>query len=1070
MIRTRILKHNYWFGLIAALFLVLSSTVVDVHATERSKKADSNFTQTDVDRAKHSTDASGIPILNIEGVGEVYHPAWTGLYALNYAGIETYDARLQLSKSHEKFEATISWLEDNLEQNKYGLWVWLYKFDSTYNDVSILAPWSSAFAQAVGIQALLAAYRIDGNKRALDLAKKAAISLITPIEKGGLLFRSGADIWFEEIPVPAKNPSHILNGHMRALLALKELSDLTGDKTIARFLKAGTDTLFRWLPLYDTGYWLRYDLNARKSDLLFRVVNPYGYKNIPLAIDRIRLFDPVNQKEVHIDLGEEGDANGDVRIAGIGWSLPEQIDGRSVRRLVPSVLQAAPDEMGEPYTYFYLELPSNWDNNLRTDRYELIIDYLDETPGNVTIQQRSIAPGVTFEGMRDGDLHLTGAGLWRSWRIPLRVNDLGYWVGISYAEKHQLYLKKIADWDHRFLPWAKVAVGYANLRKKHDKGNLKIVKADKKASLPVNTPVVPILSLDKDGVIMQHVANDETRWHEDGTFDNSGGKGTPAYSPYLIAEQLLKGEKFGGAEKFGLSVSSIKREPALSWLLNSVNYRKVSNASIYTYSFDNVYNDVETKRPWASAFGQAYVLKSLRYAQKEGLRNDLDAAILSAAKAYGVPVDAGGITTLDKSNLPFYEEVPNGTHVLNAHAVSIPELAATAHYLKNSQIQEFANAGAKTLLAHLYLYDTGYWLRYDQNPKKNLLLQLDWLSGDSSPLIHEVVLENPQTSQAVMIAVGQDGDFDTASRLSGSDWLGAQRVDGKSVRGFANGYLTHLTPVKGGTRQNTYLALTLPNHEFSNFFDVPAHRLVIRYKDVAKGEFNLKIQSINEGNTLKFVPLRGGLWKTLGDQKWKEISILVRPQDMGWYKGPDYQEYEIKQLERIENETHDWMFRQYAQRHKYFLEAQRLGKPVIIERQDELEINNSQLSILDSSPTYPGHGYENSMDEDTYKDYTAGKEGDNQYVILRLGEPSNIQAISFIWESNNNYPRTVIVRSIDSDGNLSDNLVDNNADSRQGYFSLRNAGKIKSIRIDFKDFNGQPRILMRKISIHTAQN
>lgn len=1067
MILNRDFTHNCWKRLIVASLVVLFSVMVDSQATESVAKADSNLTQTDVDRAKHSTDGAGVPILNIAGVGEVHHPAWVALYALGYAGIEAYDPHLRISKSPEKFKATIAWLEENIEQNDYGVWVWLYKFDSTYNDVSIKAPWSSAFAQAVGIQALLASYRTEGNAAALELAQKAAISLITPIEDGGLLFRSGNDIWFEEIPVTHEEPSHILNGHMRALLALRELSDLAPDPKITKFLNAGTETLLRWLPLYDAGYWLRYDLNPRKSDLLFRFANPYGFHNIPLAIDKLSLFDPVTGKAVYLDVGSEGDAEGGTRIAGLGWSLPEQVNGRSARRLVPSMLGRDSNDTG-PNTYFYFQLPGIWNDNLRTDRFEIVIDYFDEERGNLTVQQRSIAPGTSFVNMRDGDLHLTGAGHWRQWRIPLRSTDLGYWVGISYAEKHKLYLEKISQWDRRFVSWAQVATGYANLGEAVDSGSLEFVRRADGRSNPVNTPVVPILSLDTNGVVMQHFADKNTRWHSDGTFDNTGGKGTPAYSPFLIAEQLIQGDKLAGAERFGLKHSDIERAPALEWLINPANHRNVCSASIYTYSFDNVYNDIETRAPWASAFGQAYVLKALRFAQNEGLREGLTPAILNAANAYGVTVNAGGITTFDKSNLPFYEEVPNATHVLNAHAVSVPEIAGAASDLKSEQVQKFADAGAQTLLERLHLFDTGYWLRYDQNPKKDLLFQLDWIQGESSPLIHEVIFENPQTNQAVVISAGQHGDFNGSSRLSGTDWLEAREVDGSHVRGFANGYLAHPTAVKGGTRHNTYIALAMPSSTFSDFFDVPVHRLTIRYKDVAKGKFDLKVQSINEGSSLKFIPLRGGLWETVGDNRWKEISVLVRPQDMGWYKGADYQEFEVKQLERIASQTNDWFFHQYSLRHKFFLEAQRSGAPIIIERQPTQKKNDLQLYILDSSPTYQDHGYEKSLDNDVNNDYTAGKEGYDQYVVIGLNRSKEVSAVSFIWESSGNLPKDIVIRSIMPNGELSENLIDKDANAVPGVLPLKGAKNVHSIRIDFKDFQGQQRILLRRIQIHVA--
>jgi hypothetical protein len=93
--------------------------------------------QTNVDQAKHMVDGQGVPQLSIDGVGKVAHPAWTALYALAYAGVEDYDPSLGLKADPRNFAATIDWLKANLAQDKNGLWVWPYNFDSTYNDVAI---------------------------------------------------------------------------------------------------------------------------------------------------------------------------------------------------------------------------------------------------------------------------------------------------------------------------------------------------------------------------------------------------------------------------------------------------------------------------------------------------------------------------------------------------------------------------------------------------------------------------------------------------------------------------------------------------------------------------------------------------------------------------------------------------------------------------------------------------------------------------------------------------------------------------------------------------------------------
>lgn len=1027
--------------------------------------ASSSSAQTDVDRAQHLVDADGIPFLSINNVGKQRHPAWIALYALAYAGTEVYDERLAGLEDDLKFQACIDWLENNLRQDKHAQWVWQYHFDSTYNDISIKAPWSSAFAQATGIQALLVAYQRTGESRYIDLAKKAAQPLFTPLRAGGFLFEAGADIWFEEIPEPIENPGHILNGHMRVLLALADLYKATNDETTATWLQRGTDTLHRWLPKFDTGYWLRYDLNPRKEDLLFRFANPYGFPAHALAIDKITLRDPVSKAEVTVDVGSEMDTTGAARIAGTHWGQIEEVAGRSARKLMPAALDDTPDEMRAPHTYFYASLPGEWKDNLRDHWHELIIEYYDDTAANITIQQRSIAPGQIFRDMRDGDLHLNGAGHWRKWILPVRSSDLGYWVGAPYAEKHRDYLNRLSARDARFSSWAITASGYLNLVTRFT-SNSEAPVTHKIEREHKQTQMLPIYSFDRSGVIMQHISESASGSIEDGSLNFSQENGNPVYSPFVVAMQLLRGENFKLTEYGIKDPKSISREPALNWLIDKNNFTQIDKASLYMYKFSNTYNDVYTNSPWPSAFGQAYVLKSLIQTSEDKLKKDLDSSISATARAYSVDIKNGGITSIDRSGQVFFEEVPNATHVLNAHLVSVPELSHASRLLKARDVQALANSGISTLKEKLHLFDTGYWLRYDQNPRKEILFQIDWLEGEQSPLIDEVFLQNPQTGRFVKIDVGAAGDAEGGSRISGTEWYAEKSIDGRSVRGFENGYQIREKSDNSGTRHNVYLVITLPEKEYYDFFDVPSHRLVIRYKDVSKGRFILKTQSINEGNRLAFSPLRGTLWQTEADGNWKETSFIVRPQDMGWFKGDIYQKFEVDQLTRIANLTNHWFFYQYAERHRYLLDAQQKGSVVINEGRRSGASSSVRLSVAAASATYSGFDFENSIDGDPENNYTAGIEDQPGFVVLQLNKKSTLAAVRLHWESPENRANHIVVSAVGPEKFAAQKLAEIRVTHGSSTkIDLPGGVMADAIRVDFGDFEGQQRLLLREIEV-----
>lgn len=67
-------------------------------------------TQTDVNNATFII-KNAIPYLDIQNVGVVFHPAWTGLYALQYANSESYYPK-EVEPNEKLFFHLIKVLED----------------------------------------------------------------------------------------------------------------------------------------------------------------------------------------------------------------------------------------------------------------------------------------------------------------------------------------------------------------------------------------------------------------------------------------------------------------------------------------------------------------------------------------------------------------------------------------------------------------------------------------------------------------------------------------------------------------------------------------------------------------------------------------------------------------------------------------------------------------------------------------------------------------------------------------------------------------------------------------------
>lgn len=881
------------------------------------------------DAIENIFDELGVPMIEIEGAGKQYHPAYVGIYALDYAGENSF-YNMDVEKNFDKFQNCINWLKNNVRETANGLYVWEYNFDLTYNDISVKAPWHSGFGQALAIEALLSDYTLNGDKESLELAKQGAEVLLTPISQGGVLFEDGEDIWFEEIPVPIENPSHILSGHMRALIALQKLYQVTNDPKYLEWYNRGAKTLMCWLPLYDAGYWLRYDLNPKKEELLFRFQNKYGYEISEIPIDSITLSDSVSGQSVTIDVGAQMDAQeNEPRIAGIGWQAQEELDGRSVRRLLEAMpADVVTEQTGEflaPYTYFYLDLPEEWKNNLRNEDLELIIVYKDEFPANLNVQMRSIASGDAFVDLKEGDLLLTGSGEWREWIIPINAADLGWWTENTQAEKHLQYLEWLAQYSSELQTWENIAEGYLNSVVMPD--DIVIVEAENK-QLPEQSVSLNLFSWDDNGVIRQHTAGEETVI-EGGLWDFKSPGGEPHYSPFIIANQAISGTEFNKGVLFDVTTmdldddywrkynwvidtNKIRKEPAYKWLDD--NKIAVGDGVTWAFESGNAYNDMVQEPGWQSAFSQKYVIDAYMDI------NDED-TVLKAAYAYEYRTEEGGLASYDKSGKIWYEEVPNNSHILNAHLTSLVTLDTVAKAYGDERIEGLYEDGLSSLKENLYRYDTGYWTKYDMNPKKDFLLQIDWLDGDASPLISEILLYNPQTNTATQIDVGDDSAFDGLPNIAGMDWGVIEEEDGIYVRSLINGYLLHPEAVDGGTRHNVYIRAALPESSFDDYFEVPDHQLIIRYKDIAPGRFHIKSQAINEGNRLVFVEVPNSVIECVGDGQWKTAIIDIPVQAMGWFMGEDYQVFHNEQIGILAEQTGDIQLKQVQEKWEYYLEC-----------------------------------------------------------------------------------------------------------------------------------------------------
>jgi heparosan-N-sulfate-glucuronate 5-epimerase len=216
-------------------------------------------------------DEQGIPMLDYHGdIGLQYNPIAIAQWGL---GNFSLFRRSHDPSRREKFLRCADWLLHNLEANPHGLSVWQHHFDWEYRD-TLRAPWYSGLAQGQGISLLLRAHSETGKSGYAEAARKAFITLQTPVSEGGVAFTdANGNLWFEEYLVDP--PTHILNGFIWAAWGVYDYALATGDAQARTLFAQAVETLRRNLPSYDIGFWSLYEQSGTRLKM---VASPFYHQ------------------------------------------------------------------------------------------------------------------------------------------------------------------------------------------------------------------------------------------------------------------------------------------------------------------------------------------------------------------------------------------------------------------------------------------------------------------------------------------------------------------------------------------------------------------------------------------------------------------------------------------------------------------------------------------------------------------------------------------------------------------------------------------------------------------------
>ncbi len=209
-------------------------------------------------------DKNGIPMLDYQGsIGLQYNPI-----AISQWGLGNYNLWHETKSTifFEKFIKSANWLIENLEENKYGLKVWMHYFDFEYMS-RLKSPWYSGLAQGQGISVLLRAFKETNNNKYKIAAKETFQSFLYNTNDGGVNYKdSDGDNWIEEYIVFP--PTHILNGFIWSLWGIYDYALFFNDKKVAKQFKNYSNTIIKNLNKYDIGYWSKYEQTKKSLPMI----------------------------------------------------------------------------------------------------------------------------------------------------------------------------------------------------------------------------------------------------------------------------------------------------------------------------------------------------------------------------------------------------------------------------------------------------------------------------------------------------------------------------------------------------------------------------------------------------------------------------------------------------------------------------------------------------------------------------------------------------------------------------------------------------------------------------------
>jgi D-glucuronyl C5-epimerase-like protein len=182
------------------------------------------------------SDAAGVEYQLLNG-RRYYSPSRMGLQGLRFLdGYVRTGRPLYLARSVSRANKLL----------QLGIWragAIYFRYLRTWPGEGLRNPWYSAFGQGHALSLFVRLYRVTGEQRYLDVARAVFLSFrqLGPRPGPWVAYVLRGYLWLEEYP--SRRPTHVLNGHIHALMGIYEFERLTGDPVARQMLEGALTTL-----------------------------------------------------------------------------------------------------------------------------------------------------------------------------------------------------------------------------------------------------------------------------------------------------------------------------------------------------------------------------------------------------------------------------------------------------------------------------------------------------------------------------------------------------------------------------------------------------------------------------------------------------------------------------------------------------------------------------------------------------------------------------------------------------------------------------------------------------------